>query len=134
MYEDFPFIDDWVIGGHSLGGTMACEAVKKYPDYFLGLVLMAGYPKDKTNLSEWDGKVLSIQGENDKILEQGIIEATAPNLPSSTTYITISGGNHSYFGKYGLQEGDVHGGKSREDQVKETVEEIQKLYDDNDWD
>ena len=65
MYEDFPSVKNWVIGGHSLGGVMACDAVKKYPDYFLGLVLMAAYPKSKTDLSEWEGKVLSLVGDFD---------------------------------------------------------------------
>jgi hypothetical protein len=68
------------------------------------------------------------------IIEQDKIEATAGNLPPSTTFHEITGGNHSYFGKYGIQEGDSEGSISREAQVKETVEQIQKLYDDNGWD
>lgn len=134
MYEDFPFINNWVIGGHSLGGAMACETVKKYPDYFFGIVLMAAYPKESTNLSEWEGKVLSLVGDGDSIIDQGIIEARSINLPENTIYHTISGGNHSFFGKYGIQEGDGPGEISRERQVKETIDKIQKLYDNNGWD
>ncbi len=134
MYEDFPFINHWVIGGHSLGGVMACEAVKKYPDYFYGLVLMASYPKENTDLSEWEGKVLSLVGEDDLIIDQQLIEGRALNLPLSTNYYTIPGGNHSFFGKYGIQEGDGSGTISRTDQVKETIGKIQKLYDNNGWD
>lgn len=134
MFEDFPEYNTWVIGGHSLGGVMACEAVKKFPDYFEGLVLMAAYPQNNTDISDWERSVLSIYGNMDMILEQGKIEATAGNLPPSTIFHEISGGNHSYFGKYGIQEGDSEGSISREAQVKETVEQIQKLYDDNGWD
>lgn len=133
MFEDFPSVKRWVIGGHSLGGAMACEAVKKYPTYFEGLVLMAAYPREKTDLSDWGGKVLSLAGEFDLILERGIIESMSVNLPDSTRYHTISGGNHSFFGKYGLQEGDGAASITREAQTKEMVKEIQKLYDENDW-
>ncbi len=134
MFEDFPNVNRWVIGGHSQGGTMACTAVEKYPDYFKGLVLMAAYPKEKTDLSEWLGMVLSIKGEFDAILERGIIEAREVFLPPNTTYFTISGGNHSYFGKYEIQEGDSEGAISREEQTKITVTKIQNLYDTNGWD
>ena len=134
MYEDFPFIDHWVIGGHSLGGAMACEAVKKYPDYFYGLVLMAAYPQENTDLSEWKGKVLSLVGDSDEIIDHDIITARSINFPVGTTYYTITGGNHSYFGKYGVQEGDSPGTISREKQIELTIKEIQKLYDDNGWD
>ena len=134
LYEDFPDVSKWVIGGHSLGGVMACEAVNKYPDHFFGLVLMAAYPQEKTDLSEWEGKVLSIIGDSDMILEQGIVEARMPNLPDSTIYHTIVGGNHSYFGHYGLQEGDGQGTISRAEQTKQMVKEMQKLFDENGWD
>lgn len=134
MFEDFPTIKQWVIGGHSLGGVMACTAVNKYPDYFVGLVLMAAYPQDNNDLSEWQGKVLSLAGEFDGILDDGIIQAKEIFLPANTTYFTISGGNHSNFGKYGLQKGDNPGSITREEQTKITVKEIQNLYDENDWD
>ncbi len=134
MFEDFPAVSRWVIGGHSQGGVMACTAVKKYPEYFEGMVLMAAYPKENNDLSEWQGKVLSLIGEYDGILERGIIEAREIYLPSTTIYFTISGGNHSYFGKYGLQDGDSGGAISQSEQTKITVEEIQNLYDNNGWD
>jgi predicted esterase len=134
MFEDFEDYNNWVISGHSLGGVMACDAVIKFPNYFKGLVLMAAYPKNRTDLTEWDGKVLSLYGSMDMIVDQGKIEASASLLPPSTIFHEISGGNHSYFGKYGIQEGDSEGGISREVQIKETVQEIQNLFDQNGWD
>jgi hypothetical protein len=134
VFEDFPSIERWVIGGHSLGGAMACEAVKKYPDYFVGLVLMAAYPQQKTDLSEWEGGVLSLVGDSDMILDQGIIETMKPNLPDSAVYHTIIGGNHSYFGHYGLQDGDGQGSLNREQQTLEVVKQMQKFFNDNGWD
>jgi len=133
MYEDFPNVSRWVIGGHSLGGAMACEAVKKYPSYFEGLVLMAAYPREKTDLSEWEGSVLSIQGQFDEIIDEQKIESTKVNLPPDAIYEIISGGNHSLFGKYGHQEGDGMASISQEEQTKITIKLIQELYNNNDW-
>ncbi len=134
MFEDFPYVSRWVIGGHSLGGVMACSVVEKYPEYFEGLVLMAAYPKEKTDLSEWPGMVLSIKGEFDKILEPQIIENRAGNLPPNTVYEIIEGGNHSLFGKYGLQDGDGQASISLEEHTKIMVNLIQELYTKNGWD
>ena len=134
MFEDFPSIDNWVIGGHSLGGVMACSAVEKYPEYFKGLVLLASYPREKTDLSEWYGIVLSVVGDNDKILEPQIIELRKGNLPGNTIYETIKGGNHSQFGKYGYQEGDGLPSISQEEQNNILMDLLQQLFDDNGWD
>ncbi len=40
----FPEVSPWLIGGHSLGGAMAAEFVKRSPDVVDGLVLLASYP------------------------------------------------------------------------------------------
>lgn len=134
MFEDFPDVHRWVIGGHSLGGTAACSAVKKYPGYFEGLVLMAAYPSESTDLSDWTGAVLSIRGEFDHVLEPGIIEERASLLPDSTSYKIITGGNHALFGKYGAQKDDGQASVSFTDHTRETVKLIQELFNDHDWD
>jgi len=134
MFEDKPGLNRWVIGGHSLGGVMACSAVKKYPEHFSGLVLMAAYPTKKTDLSEWGGPVLSITGQFDKIIDAQLLEQRKINLPLDAIYETISGGNHSLFGNYGHQKGDGIASISMEEQIKITVNLIQELYDNNDLD
>ena len=122
IYNDFPDVKQWVIGGHSLGGVMACSVVKKYPDFFLGLVLMAAYPQSSDNLSGWVGPVLSLRGQYDGLADSLSIDSHADLLPqpfrinkiedypvgkgAKTVYFTIPGGNHGQFGKYGTQKGD----------------------------
>jgi len=134
MFEDKPGLNRWVIGGHSLGGAMACSAVKKFPEHFSGLVLLAAYPSKNTDISDWNGSVLSITGQFDKIIDKQLLEERKINLSPDAIYETISGGNHSLFGNYGHQKGDGIASITREEQVKETINLIQELFSDNDWD
>ncbi len=66
--EEFPD-ERWVIGGHSLGGAMACSMLEKEPELFEGLVLMAAYSSGSLDLSIWEGAALSITASNDGILD-----------------------------------------------------------------
>ena len=122
IYDDFPDVDQWVIGGHSLGGVMACSVVDKYPDFFKGLVLMAAYPQSSKSLIGWAGSVLSLRGQFDGLVDSLKIASCQGLLPppywisslgdypagnvSKTVYFTIPGGNHGQFGQYGVQKGD----------------------------
>ena len=49
-----PEIERWVIGGHSLGGSMAANFVYKHPGSVDGLVLWAAYPADNNPLTGLD--------------------------------------------------------------------------------
>lgn len=99
LVDDISGISSWAIGGHSLGGTMASEMVKQHPDTFKGLILEASYPASYDSLADWSGKVLSISASNDGLATPAKIEANKQYLPTSTTtYETISGGCHAYFG------------------------------------
>ncbi|HUX21065.1 MAG TPA: alpha/beta hydrolase [Spirochaetia bacterium] len=101
-----PGVSRWVVGGHSLGGVMACTVVNKNRNLFVGLVLEAAYPAGTDNLSDWGKPVLSISGSLDGLATPADITAARPLLPPTTDYEVISGGIHSYFGSYGLQSGD----------------------------
>ena len=48
----FPEIKTWIIGGHSLGGSMAAQYVKDNPTKVQGVVFMAAYPADNVDLSQ----------------------------------------------------------------------------------
>src|SRR5512135_3882355 len=61
----YPEIKHWIIGGHSLGGSMAAEFVKGHPAAVEGIAFMAAYPADTTNLSALPIKVVSVHGSND---------------------------------------------------------------------
>jgi pimeloyl-ACP methyl ester carboxylesterase len=102
----YPDIKYWVIGGHSLGGSMAANYARNHPDEVQGLVLWASYPASSDDLSKTELKVLSVYGSNDHVLGMDTYKATKPLLPAGTIFEVIDGGNHAQFGNYGSQPGD----------------------------
>lgn len=102
----YPQVTHWVIGGHSLGGSMAAHYLYQHPDQIEGLVLLASYPASKDDLTGYAGKVISISGSLDGLATPEKIEASKLLLPVSTQYLVIQGGNHAFFGWYGDQSGD----------------------------
>ncbi len=104
VIASFPEIDNWTIGGHSLGGSMAANFCYTHPGLMQGLVLWASYPAGSNSLAGQSLEVLSIYGSEDGGLEG--IEASAPLLPVDTVWYRIDGGNHAQFGDYGPQGGD----------------------------
>ena len=130
--EEFPG-ESWVIGGHSLGGAMACSMLKKESESFVGLILMAAYPAGSIDLSQWKGAVLSITASNDEVLDWGKFEEAKTNLPVQVQFYEIAGGTHGGFGSYGEQEGDGEAEISRAAQHLLIIEQIQKFYLENEF-
>ncbi len=117
--------DSWVIGGHSLGGSMAAKVIYDHPDAFDALILFASYPAGKSNdLSPRTLKVLSLSGSLDAFVTKDKLNAKKPFLPKSTVYYEIEGGNHGQFGNYGLQKGDNIASIASEVQMNQIVDEI----------
>ncbi|MBE6062653.1 MAG: alpha/beta hydrolase [Clostridium butyricum] len=104
VIKEYPNINNWIIGGHSLGGVMACKYAAKH-DNIKGIVLYASYPEDD-QLKNTDVKVLSLWGSEDKIASIDKILDGKNKLNSSAEFIEIEGGNHGHFGDYGEQKGD----------------------------
>jgi pimeloyl-ACP methyl ester carboxylesterase len=113
--SEFPNVTKWVVGGHSLGGTVAAlqatgaqvqssDSGSASVAPIVGLVLFASYPA--ADMSNSNMPVLSLSGEKDGLSTPDAIAASKPNLPSSTTFIEIPGANHASFGDYGIQFGD----------------------------
>lgn len=102
----YPDMRYWVIGGHSLGGSMASSYTKNNPGTVQGLVLWASYPADNDDLSGTELKGLSTYGSHDRVLGMDQFNATLPLLPPGTIIQVIQGGNHAQFGNYGPQPGD----------------------------
>ncbi|WP_424555521.1 alpha/beta hydrolase [Streptococcus agalactiae] len=92
------------LAGHSLGGVVASQNAKVIP--VKGLILLASYPSNRSDLSHKKLRVLSITASNDHILNWEKYEEAKKRLPNSSTFRTIVGGNHSRFGNYGHQKGD----------------------------
>jgi pimeloyl-ACP methyl ester carboxylesterase len=126
VIEAYPDVDSWVIGGHSLGGAMTAEYLKKRPDAVDGLVFLASYPSDSTDLSAIPAKVVSIYGTEDGVTGD-VFEESLRRLPAATTLEVIEGGNHAQFGHYGPQKGDGTASVSREEQQRLTTNAILKL-------
>jgi len=112
----FPGIRYWVIGGHSLGGSMAASYARSHPYKVQGLFLWASYPPESDNLSATDLKGLSTYGSEDMVLNMDIVNSTLVLLPPGTISQVIEGGNHAQFGNYGPQPGDGVATITAEDQ------------------
>jgi Alpha/beta hydrolase family len=102
----YPDMRYWVIGGHSLGGSMAASYAMKNLNQVQGLVFWASYPASSDDLSATELKGLSTYGSNDEVLSKETVESTLAQLPPGTITEVIDGGNHAQFGNYGPQPGD----------------------------
>lgn len=116
----FPEIKRWAIGGHSLGGSMAATFATQHPAQAQGLVFWASYPADGA-LANSAVKVVSISATRDGLATPDKIQASRANLPASTAWVVIDGGDHAQFGWYGDQPGDNPAQISRADQQAQTV-------------
>jgi len=98
---------DYVIGGHSLGGVIASRYAAKYQTKGLkGVFFLASYPDEKGRLNTSRLPVLSVTGSRDGVLNWQNYRQNRRYLPKNTRYLTIKGGNHGGFGSYGRQKGD----------------------------
>jgi hypothetical protein len=104
VFAAFPEIQNWALGGHSLGGAMAARYCFTHPEKIQALILWGSYPADTDSLANQKLLVLSIFGSEDGQVKN--IEASKSLLPADTTWIKIDGGSHAQFGDYGLQAGD----------------------------
>ncbi len=124
MVDQYPEIDNWYIGGHSLGGSMAASFVADNSDDFEGLILLGSYSTAKVTLP-----VLSVYGSEDKVMNREKYDKYRSNINSSLTEHVIDGGCHAYFGMYGAQDGDGTPSISNEEQINITVTEIITFID-----
>lgn len=124
----YPHIDTWIIGGHSLGGAMACEYIKDGASKIDGLALLASYPADSTDLSDLPIAATSIFGSEDGVAGD-VFDQSLQRLPDGTSLKEIQGGNHAQFGDYGPQDGDGVATLSRDEQQRLTAEAILGLIE-----
>ena len=115
VFDKYPEINTWFIAGHSLGGAMASNYMKRNYNKVEGMILLGAYPINDANVP-----TLAIYGTEDIMLDLSKLEDTENKLE-------ISGGNHAYFGNYGEQKGDGQASISREEQQAITVEKIMEF-------
>lgn len=121
--EKFPRIEEWYIGGHSLGGSMAASYLAKNTDKIEGLVLLGSY----STADLTDSRVLSIYGSEDRVMNREKYEKYKSNLPADFTEVEIDGGNHAFFGMYGHQEGDGRAKITPIEQITVTADAISEF-------
>jgi hypothetical protein len=120
--EAFPEVECWYMGGHSLGGSMACSYVADNKDSFAGVILLAAYSTE--DLSQTNLSVLSIYGSEDLVLNKESYAENKQNLPNGFSELVIEGGNHAYFGTYGEQSGDGKAKITNREQIEITANKI----------
>ncbi len=122
IQEKFSQVENWYIGGHSLGGSMAAGYVAENSDDYIGLILLAAY--STADLTDSGLSVLSVYGSNDTVLNMEKYNKYKINLPYTMQEIVIDGGNHAQFGSYGSQQGDGAAAITAEQQLSQTVDAI----------
>lgn len=104
IQEEFPEVEGWYIGGHSLGGSMAASYAAEHAEDYKGLILLAAYAAEDIRQSGL--RVMSVYGDKDGVLDMEKYMGNLKNLPGDMEEHIIEGGCHAQFGSYGLQKGD----------------------------
>jgi hypothetical protein len=124
-----PDVERWAVGGHSLGGAMAAAYATSPDERVTGLLLLAAYPAESTELDESGLAALSIIGTEDGVVDREVWTAAIDRLPAGTTYLTLDGADHAQFGDYGNQPGDRSATISRAEQQRLTADAAVSLLE-----
>lgn len=122
IIAQYPDIKGWVIGGHSVGGTMAAQYASEHGESTAGLVIWASYPADDADLSSSNIPVASIYGSGDPRVNDGSISERWHLLPDDTVYTRIDGGDHHQFGSYEIDPEDHHATIDRASQQQQIIQ------------
>jgi dienelactone hydrolase len=121
----YPEIEHWIIGGHSLGGSMAAQYARDNGGQLAGLAFMGSYPAG--DMSQSPLPVVTIHGSLDGLATPAKIADSLKLLPPTTREAVIEGGNHAQYGNYGPQAGDGVATISREEQQRQTTQALVEL-------
>jgi dienelactone hydrolase len=113
-----PEISRWFVGGHSLGGVMAASFAYQNQNLLDGVIFLAAYPAETTDLSNTSLKALTLIASEDLNVTQELTGKAKKLLPEDAVQLEIIGGNHAQFGWYGDQPGDGIATISREQQLE----------------
>jgi pimeloyl-ACP methyl ester carboxylesterase len=119
----YPQVENWYIGGHSLGGSMAASYLSDHTDDYNGLILCASY--STVDLSDTDLEIVSMYGDQDGILNMDNLKKNAANISTDNVlHYIIAGGNHAFFGMYGHQDGDGESSIGNVNQIFKAADRI----------
>lgn len=102
VQDGFPAIGRWVIGGHSLGGAVACQYAHRHPGRLAGLLLWASYPGVETDLSGSRLPVLSISATADDLTTPQRLGEARTRLPPQAREVAIADADHWCFGDFAV--------------------------------
>ncbi len=97
-----PDVDEWFVGGHSLGGVRACQYAAD--GEVAGLILFGSYCS--ADIADTGMPVLTLEASNDGLSTPAKIAAASDLLPADAELVTLPGAVHAQFGDYGVQPGD----------------------------
>jgi hypothetical protein len=125
MRKQLSGVERWYVGGHSLGGAVACYYASKHRDDLQGIILLGTYCG--SDISKSRLRVLAIVAGSDGIMPPDTIEQRMAELPADAQIVRIAGMAHSQFGNYGPQSGD--GRPSIDDgQAREAISEAARTF------
>jgi hypothetical protein len=107
VIDAYPQVSTWIIAGHSLGGASAAIYAENNPDRVDAIALWDSYPADSADLSDNGILALSVFGTTNDSPNTENLNEKRYLLPSDAIFVGIEGANHSQFGDYGFQKGDV---------------------------
>jgi hypothetical protein len=119
VIENHPEIEHWVVGGHSLGGSMAAQFIDGNPGLVDGLALWASW--SAAEISEQALTTLTTWGTLDNATASITSTENIGHLGSSVTAVPIEGGNHEQMGWYTGQPDDPPAAITREAQQQQVV-------------
>jgi hypothetical protein len=93
----YPTITQWIVVGHSLGGSMGYVYLNQAIKPVAGIVYLASYPTGPSTIP-----TLALFGSADGLIDAS--EHQALFLPRE--FVVLEGANHAQFGEYGPQAGD----------------------------
>lgn len=120
-FSEYSKIHNWVISGHSKGGSMATKFAHKYPESISGMLLVGTSHPREIDLSFLKVPVTKVSASEDGLASPEEIKQFSSNLPDHTNFVMIEGGNHSQFGYYGFQLGSGTATISRNKQQAELI-------------
>ena len=81
VLEEFPEIEDWYIGGHSLGDSMVTSYALDHAEDYKGLILPAAYAAEGEDIRQSGLRVISAYGDKDGVLDMEKYRDNLKNLP-----------------------------------------------------
>jgi hypothetical protein len=125
----YPEIRHWVIGGHSVGGTVAAQYTNRHRDVIAGLAIWASYPADNVDLVDASIPVALIYGSHDPRVNDDSVARRRHLLPANTRYVRIDGGDHHQFGSYEIKPQEHHATIGRAAQQEQTIKQTLNLIE-----